>query len=502
MSAQAEQRFSSRWGLILSVLGIAVGTGNIWRFPRIAAQNGGEEGAGAFLIAWIVFLLLWSVPLIIAEYALGRKGRMGLVGTFTRVIGERFAWMGAFIGFVATAIMFYYSVVAGWCVFYLSEMIRNPLPLTTESATAVWDGFQAGGTPVFFHALAMGLAALVVWKGISSIERVNKVLIPTLLLIVLAALIRAVTLDGAGDGIQFLFTPQWSTLRNPELWLAALTQNAWDTGAGWGLILTYGAYMHRKHGIVKNSFITGVGNNTVSLIAAVTIFGAAFAILGQDMSRPEVLDVMKQSGPAATGLTFIWMPQLFAKMPVGNLFAVLFFLGLSFAAFSSLISMVELATRIFVDSGLTRSKSVLAVGSVGFLMGIPSAVNLTFFENQDFVWGVALMISGALVAFAVVRYGAGYLRREEINNSPGDWGVGKGWDFMMRFAIPFQAIVLLVWWLYQAATQYAPDSWYNPFDPLSFMTCIFQWSVVALVLIFLNRWMVKRLKKGALIDVT
>ena len=500
MSSQAEQRFSSRLGLLLSVLGIAVGTGNIWRFPRIAATNGGEEGAGAFLIAWAIFLVLWSVPLIIAEYALGRKGRMGLVGTFTRVIGERFAWMGAFIGFVATAIMFYYSVVAGWCVFYFIEMLRNPLPLTTEAASGVWDGFQAGGMPIGFHALAMGLGALAVWKGVSSIERVNKVLIPTLLLIVLVALIRAVTLEGAGDGIAFLFTPDWGTLTKPDLWLAALTQNAWDTGAGWGLILTYGAYMHRRHGIVKNSFITGIGNNTVSLIAAVTIFSAAFAILGQEMSRSDVLSVMQESGPAATGLTFIWMPQLFAKMPAGNVFAILFFLGLSFAAFSSLISMIELATRIFVDGGLSRTKAVLSVGVVGFLLGIPSAVNLTFFENQDFVWGVALMISGALVAFAVVRYGTGYLRREEINATPGDWGVGKGWDFLIRYMIPLQAIILLVWWLYLSATQYAPDTWYDPFDPYSVMTCIAQWGIVMVGLMLMNKWVVSRLKKGALTE--
>ena len=498
MSSHADHRFSTRWGLLLSVLGIAVGTGNIWRFPRIAAQNSGDAGAGAFLIAWILFLVLWSVPLIIAEYALGRKGRMGLIGTFTKIVGERYAWMGAFIGFVATAIMFYYSVVAGWCVFYFTEMLTNPLPLSTEAATAVWDGFQSGGQPIIFHAIAMSLGAIVVWRGISSIERVNKFLIPTLLLIVLVALGRSLTLEGAGQGVRFLFTPEWSSFANPELWLDALTQNAWDTGAGWGLILTYGAYMQREHGIVKNSIITGVGNNTVSLVAAVTIFAAAFAILGADMSQAEVLSVMKDSGPASTGLTFIWMPQIFAAMPAGNVFAILFFLGLSFAAFSSLISMIELTTRIFVDAGLPRAKAVLSVCSVGFLLGVPSAMNLNILGNQDFVWGVALMISGALVAFAVIRYGPGHLRREEVNATPGDWGVGKIWGLIIRYAIPFQAMILLGWWLYLAATVYAPDTWYDPFDYYSFMTCIAQWGTVMVLLMLLNKWLVARLKKGAL----
>ena len=129
------------------------------------------------------------------------------------------------------------------------------------------------------------------------------VLIPALLLIVLISLARTLTLDGAWDGIRFLFTPDWSTLARPKIWLEALTQNAWDTGAGWGLILTYGAYMQARHGVVKNAFITGVGNNTVSLLAAIVIFGTVFAILGAEMSKAEVLDVMKTL--AKEGMTMV-----------------------------------------------------------------------------------------------------------------------------------------------------------------------------------------------------
>src|SRR6056297_480801 len=145
--------FSSRLGLILSVLGIAVGTGNIWRFPRIAAQNEGEEGAGAFLIAWISCLFLFSIPLIIAEYGIGRNGRKGVIGSFIKLVGEKFAWMGSFIGFVATAIMFYYSVVAGWCLYYLIESLTTALPENMQQAEAVWYSFQGSPLPSVFHAL-------------------------------------------------------------------------------------------------------------------------------------------------------------------------------------------------------------------------------------------------------------------------------------------------------------------------------------------------------------
>ena len=487
-SDDKEQRFSTRLGLLLSVLGIAVGTGNIWRFPRIAATNSGTEGAGAFLVAWVVFLFVWSIPLIIAEYALGREGRSGVVGTFVKLAGEKFAWMGAFVGVVATAIMFYYSVVAGWAIFYFVETLTNPLPLTNEAAMGVWDSFQGGGWPIFFHALAMGVGAAIVWRGISSIERANKVLIPTLFAIVVLAVGYTLTLGGAWEGIQFLFTPDWSTLAKPSLWVEALTQNAWDTGAGWGLILTYGAYMQQRHGVVKNAIITGVGNNTVSLLAATIIFGTVFATLGTEMSQGEVLQVMRESGPAGTGLTFIWMPQLFEQMPLGKVLATLFFLGLSFAAFSSLISMIELASRVLVDFGFGRKRAVAVVGGVGFLLGLPSAIWTGVLANQDFVWGVGLIISGAFVAFAVLRFGAGHMRARFLEGVA-DWNPGITWDFLISRAVPLQAVALLAWWL---VSIYAPETWYNPLAPSSLANFFVQWGVALVLLGLLNGWMARR----------
>ena len=148
-----------------------------------------------------------------------------------------------------------------------AQMAAGDVPASVEASQAVWDGFQGGYLPVLFHAAAMGLGALAIWKGVSSIERVSKVLIPALFVIVLVAVVRAVTLPGSGAGLAFLFTPQWDLLARPSTWLEALTQNAWDTGAGWGLILTYGAYMQRQHGVVKNAFITGIGGQDGTYLA-------------------------------------------------------------------------------------------------------------------------------------------------------------------------------------------------------------------------------------------
>ncbi|MGB3544690.1 sodium-dependent transporter, partial [Rubrivirga sp.] len=261
------ERFSSRWTLILSVLGIAVGTGNIWRFPRIAASNAGAEGAGAFLFAWLVFLVAWSIPLIISEYALGQKGRAGVVGTFAKLAGPRFAWLGAFVAFVAAAIMCYYSVVAGWCAYYVTASAFAGLPTTSEASLAAWSEFQSTPWPIILHGTMMALGVLAVRGGVKTIEKANSILVPTLLVIVVVAVVRALTLPGAGAGVAYLFTPDWSTLGSASTWLEALTQNAWDTGAGWGLILTYAAYMRREDGVVRNAVLTGVGNNVVSLLA-------------------------------------------------------------------------------------------------------------------------------------------------------------------------------------------------------------------------------------------
>jgi len=488
------QRFSSRWGLLLSALGIAVGTGNIWRFPRIAAQNGGDEGAGALIIAWICFLFLWSIPLIIAEYLIGKKQRSGFIGSFVSGIGKKYAWMGGFVACVATAISFFYAVIVGWALFYFFTYMLGPLPINSEMSLQTWNSFQGSLLPFVFHLMAIIVGALAIARGVRSIERVNKVLIPTLLVIIFISVIRALTLPGSMDGIAYLFRPEWSQLKDPSIWLQALTQNAWDTGAGWGLFLTYAAYMKAEHGTVKNAFITGIGNNTVSILMAIMIFGTVFSVMqtGLGYSDKEVLEVMQTAGPASTGLTFIWMPQLFGMMPFGKPLAVIFFLGLSFAGFSSLISMLELSTRTLVDRGVKRRKALWVIILVVYLLGIPSAMSLDILSNQDFVWGIGLMISGALIGFYAIRYGIEKMRKSQVEEDGNDWKIKKIWALVIRYFIPVAVGALLVWWMYLSVTEFAPETWYNPFDPFSIMSCVLQWGVVVLVLVLVNRRMIKR----------
>lgn len=485
-----QEFFTSRWGMILAVIGIAVGTGNIWRFPRIVAQNDG----GSFLIPWVMFLFIWSIPLIMAEIAIGKKTRKGTIGAIAEMAGDKFGWMGAFVGFVSTAIMFYYAVVAGWCVKYLVASVTGDI-ITTEDHAMLWDTFTAGYEPLIFHALAMGIGVYIIYQGVvQGIERWNRILVPALLIMLLTLAVRAVTLDGAMEGIIYLFTPNLEQLFNYRIWLQALTQNAWDTGAGWGLILTYAIYSRKREDIALNAAMTGLSNNSVSLLAAIIVFATIFGVAG----AAGVAELEIGTGSTNIGLAFIFLPQLFSEMPGGpivqSLFSTIFFLSLSVAAISSLISMIELAVRIFMDMGLLRKNAIMVVGSLGFLFGVPSALHLGIFYNQDWVWGVGLMISGGFISFSVIKYGVDRFRREVINGEGADVEVGKWYNAVISFLIPVQVILLIGWWLY-SSTQWDPNGWWNPLGAETLGTCLLQWGVVLAVFIGFNRVIVGRTKK-------
>jgi NSS family neurotransmitter:Na+ symporter len=487
MNYESKQEFfSSRWALIIATIGIAVGTGNIWRFSRVVAQNGG----GSFLIPWVIFLLIWSVPLIIAEFAIGKSSRMGPVGAISKTAGKNFAWMGAWIVFVSTAIMFYYSVVTGWCLRYFFSAASGDLFNTTEHLN-YWNEFSTSYQPLFFHFVAITLAGFVIFKGvIKGIERVTKILVPSLLIILLLLFFRAITLPNAFEGIKYFFTPDINVILDYKVWLNALTQNAWDTGAGWGLILAYAVYMKRKEDISLNAALIGFGNNSVSLLAGITIFSTVFALGSVD-----AMTLISQSGPANTGLTYIYLPLLFTKLSESNLintlFASGFFLALFFAAFTSLISMVELATRTMIDFGYERKKAIILIAILGFILGIPSALDIQFLVNQDWVWGVGLILSGAFISFSIIRYGVNKFRTEVINGYGSDIKIGRWYNFVIGILVPIQVVILISWWLI-SSIGWDPE-WWNPFRAENFGTVIFQWTIILILFFVLNKAMVNRL---------
>jgi NSS family neurotransmitter:Na+ symporter len=488
-----QEFFSSRWALIIAAIGIAVGTGNIWRFSRVVAQNGG----GSFLIPWVIFLLIWSVPLIIAEFAIGKSSRLGPIGAVSKTAGKQFSWMGAFIVMVSTGIMFYYSVVTGWCLRYFFSAVSGDI-FNTADHLVYWNNFSTGYQPVIFHFISMVLVAFVIYRGITKgIEKVTKLLVPSLLIILLILFFRAITLPNAFQGIKYFFTPDLNVMLDYKVWLNALTQNAWDTGAGWGLILTYAVYMRRNEDISLNAALIGFGNNSVSLIAGITIFSTVFALSSVDLPAGQVgaMQQVTQSGPANTGLTFIYLPLLFSKISssevVNIFFASIFFLALFFAAVTSLISMVEMATRTLIDFGVVRRRAIVIIASLGFILGIPSALDLGFLLNQDWVWGVGLILSGAFISFSIIRYGVDKFRTEIINGYGSDFKIGKWYNYVISILVPVQVIVLILWWLISSVS-WDPE-WWNPFHSENAGTAIAQWALVLIIFILLNKKMSERI---------
>ncbi len=440
----------------------------------------------------MVFLLIWSLPLIISEFAIGKYSRLGPTGALAKTAGRSFGWMGAFVAFVSTAIMFYYSVVTGWCIRYFISAFTGDL-FNTSDHLVYWNNFSSGSLPIAFHLVAMLIGSFVVYRGIvKGVEKANKLLVSSLIVILFILLFRAVTLPNALEGIKYFFTPKLEYILDYKIWLNALTQNAWDTGAGWGLILTYAVYMKQKEDISINAAMIGFGNNSISLIAGITIFSTVFSL-----STVDAMNQITQSGPANTGLTFIYLPILFSKVSesvlVNTIFASLFFLALSFAATTSLISMIELSTRTLIDFGFKRKKALFIVGLFGFILGIPSAVNMDFFLNQDWVWGVGLIISGAFIAFSIIRFGVDKFRREVINGPGSDIKIGRWYNIIISYVIPLEVVVLLTWWLVSSVS-WDPE-WWNPLHTENAGTCIFQWSLVLVFFIIYNKTIVKKIIK-------
>jgi len=231
MSGQKEQ-WGSRWGFVAASIGMAIGTGNIWRFPRVAGANGG----GPFIIAWTIALFVWAIPILMGEMVMGRSTGLGTIGAFRDFSGnKKFTWMGTWVGAVCLLIMFYYSVVMGWCLKYFTLAISGTFSteLTTQQTALIWSTFTS--TPmetILFHAISMFAGGYIIYKGVAGgIEKACKIMIPTLFVLLMVAMLRAITLPGAAKGLEYLFTPNIHMLKNPKIWLEAFTQAPWSTVA-------------------------------------------------------------------------------------------------------------------------------------------------------------------------------------------------------------------------------------------------------------------------------
>ena len=495
---QNSEQFSSRLGLILTTIGAAVGTGNIWRFPREAAANGG----GSFMIGWLLFLFAWSIPLLMAEFAIGKKTRLGTVGAMRDMAGRRFTWLGVWMMWVGTAVGFYYAVVMGWTIRYFWIAISGEMSSATDTTEtqALWDNFISSPSEVIlFQLIAVSFSAFIVYNGISGIEKANMILIPCLVAFLVVAMIYPFILNpsGAAMGLRFMFIPQWDYFFKGETWIRALTQSAWSTSAGFGMAITYAVAMRKKEDIGLNAFLTGLGNNSVSLIAGVAVLGTVFALSDSTADGLEAVE----SG--SSGLTFIHLTALFATMgTAGWIIGSIFFLAMSFAALTSMVSTLQACVVNFVDMGWERKEAVKYISVAVALAGIPSAISLEFLDNQDFVWGTGLIVSGLMVAVVVMRFGVSDFRKNLINTKYADVHIGKWWEYIIKYVFPIEFIAVFGFFIYEKLQ----DDSQSPIDGMglgafTIMTMIIQWVIVLSIFIFVvNDKVADATKKGPVSD--
>ena len=519
MSQQSDE-FSGRMGLIFAAIGAAIGTGNIWRFPRMVGANDG----GTFLIPWLIFLFAWSIPLVIAEFALGKRSRTGTIGTFRIFAGKNFAWMGLWTAWISTAIGFYYAVVAGWCLKYFQLGVTNGLVGDNVDTQLVWNEFlQSPGSVVFFQFLVIGITLLAIWKGAKAIEKVNVILMVSLFVLLFMSLGLSLMMDmedGSLDGFLFMFTVNWSSLSEPSIWINGLSQSAWSCSAGMGMAITYSVYMRKDEDTTLNAFTMGLANNSISIIAGLTVLSAIFAV------NENPLETVTNGSSA---ITFLALPEVFAQAPGGGVGAWVmmsgFFLALSFAALTSMISTVELCVRNFVDHGYEREKSVLLTSVAIFIFGLPSALVWIsvaddgtafpqFLEVQDHIWGYGLMFSGLFIAFTIWKYGyvkwrseveagraapglQGYLgigvsafRDDFINTGDNDIWIGRWWDILLYLAFPFLFSVLMISYFGDMIAN--TENVWDPTNPKGLTIILLFWGIVAAGFILFNNKLVQR----------
>ncbi|MFT6867042.1 MAG: NSS family neurotransmitter:Na+ symporter [Cyclobacteriaceae bacterium] len=489
------QEFSNRWGIILASLGMAIGAGNLWRFPRLAGQYG-----GAFILLWILFLLVWSIPLLLAEFSIGKKYKSGVIGSFGKLAGEKYTWLGFFITVCTLGIAFYYSVVTAWSIEYLGlalidlyqnliqgVSLQSTLDTNPNYLNEQWDSLSNGNIKTVIIYILVILAGLfVVSKSIKNgLEKANKILIPSLFVLLVIVALAALTMENGWKGLEYMYAIDPNHFRNPTIWIEALSQSAWSTGAGWGLMMTISSYTRSKEDVTLNTFIGAFGNNTASLFAGMAILPAVFALAASENEAVEYL----QTGSQA--LTFTIIPKLFAQIPGGYFMSVIFFLALTFAAFSSFLPMLQLFISNVVKAGVTGRKMRIILFVVFVAFGFPSAYSLDFFSNQDWVWGIGLILSGLFIAFATVRYGAIKFKKEFIDEDS-DFKVPDAYFKYSLIVNLFTGVILIYWWMSQGYSQnpwFDENGYWNVIDVYSNASILTQWGTVLIVGLIINKFL-------------
>lgn len=375
----------------MAAAGSAIGLGNIWRFPYIT----GKFGGAAFVLIYLAVVLIIGMSVMLAEFVIGRNAQSDAVGSFRKLGGGAWplvGWMGFFCGFV---ILSYYAVIAGWTVAYMFKSLGG---LMSEAAAGkagdVFGAFVSDPVQsIAYHVVVMAITTGIIYKGISGgIEKCCKILMPALLVLLLVLIVRSVTLPGSGAGLEFYLKPDLSKITNQAI-LAAVGQGFFSLSLGMGCMITYGSYLSKKEYLPSIARTVVLLDTSVAILAGFVIFPAVFAF-----------GIEPGAGP---GLTFVTLPAVFAKMPMGAIFSFAFFLLLFIAALTSAISLLEVVVTYCIDQlRWNRAKAAIIMGTAIALLGIPSALSVgghipqvagkDFLDAADFITNNVIMPLGGI----------------------------------------------------------------------------------------------------------
>ncbi len=435
--------WATRLGFILAASGSAVGLGNVWKFPYITGQNGG----GAFVLIYLICILLIGLPIMLAEFTLGRKTNLNPVGAF-QSLKPQSPWVGiGFMGVLAGfLILSFYSVVGGWTLAYVVKSLTHAVDhfATPQEAGQFFGAFIADPVEVLiYHALFMGLCIAIVIRGVESgIERACDILMPTLVLMLLGLMIRSLTLPGAMEGVKFYLYPDFSKI-SPSVILIALGQAFFSLSLGMGAMLTYGSYLSEKENMTSCAVYVVLFDTLIALLMGMVIFPAVFA-----------MGLEPTEGPS---LVFSVLPTVFSSMPFGTLVSVVFFILLAIAALTSGISLLEVVVAYFIDQrGWPRKKAVLVMGGVIFALGVPSGLSfgvladaklmgMTFFDHVDNVASNYLLpLGGMLMAIFVGWVWGPKAATEEIEKHETEFHWAEIWTFLIRYITPVLVLIVFL----------------------------------------------------------
>lgn len=418
--------FKSTVGFVLACVGSAVGMGNIWMFPYRLGQYGGA----AFLIPYLIFIALFGLVGLSAEFALGRMAKTGTLGAYAYCWKNKF---GKYIGWLpllgSLGIAIGYSVILGWVFRSIQGVLTNEL--LTNDIPAFFTNMTQSFSNVPCHFLVLFVTCLLLFtSATNAIEKANKVLMPAFFILFIILAIRVSLFDGAIEGYKFLFVPKWEYLLKKETWIMAMGQAFFSlsiTGSG---MIVYGAYLKDDVDIPKASMQTAIFDTIAAMLAALAIMPAVFSF-----------GIDPVSGPS---LMFLTLPEVFKQMPLGNFFALFFFISVSFAGITSLINMLEAVCESWQNRfHISRKKAVLLCGIITFIISV-------CIENGDIVgkWmdvvTIYIIPFAALLGAITIYYILGWNALKQELDKGRKKPVGPTFKFLGKYVYVFLALIILI----------------------------------------------------------